>query len=89
MEIEALELQVEAVLPDGSSQPLLLIREPDPGWPTRYVFDTPHLLPGGSQIQVTATLPAGAERESVPSLFSSGAPVRLLVDYTSGAVLAN
>lgn len=89
MEIEALELQVEGVLPDGSSEPLLLIREPDPGWPTRYVFDTPHLLPSGSQIRVTATLPGGADRESVPSLFASDAPIRLLVDYTAGAASAN
>ena len=89
MEVEALELQVEGVLPDGSREPLLLIREPDPGWPTRYVFDTPHLLPAGSQIRVTATLPGGADRESVPSLFSSDAPIRLLVDYTSGAASAN
>ena len=89
MELEALELQVEGVLPDGSREPLLLIREPDPGWPTRYWFDTPHVLPSGSEIQVTATLRRGGSREAVSSLFSSGAPIRLLVDYTAGSVAAN
>jgi hypothetical protein len=89
IEIEALELQIEGVLPDGSREPLLLIREPDPGWPTRYWFDGPRLLPGGSQIEVTATLRPGADRVSVPSLFAHGAPVRLLLEYTSETREAN
>ncbi|MDA1092719.1 MAG: hypothetical protein O3A25_05555 [Acidobacteria bacterium] len=87
--LEALELQVEGILPDGSRRPLLLIREPDPAWPTRYWFDTPQVLPVGSQIEVTATLRRGAGRESVPSLFSSAAPVRILVDYTAASASAN
>ena len=87
--IEATELQIEGVLPDGSRQPLLLIREPDPGWPTRYWFDSPRSLPPGSQIEVTATLRPGADRETVPSLFAENAPVRLLLEYTTGAGAAN
>ncbi len=87
--VAASELQVEGVLPDGSREPLLLIREPDPDWPTRYWVDSPHALPSGSAIEVTATLRGGADQQAVPSLFSSTAPVRLLVDYTTGAAAAN
>ncbi|MBJ83785.1 MAG: hypothetical protein CL462_12875 [Acidimicrobiaceae bacterium] len=87
--VAATELQVEGVLPDGSREPLLLIREPDPGWPTRYWFDAPHALPSGSAIEVTATLRGGSDRQTVPSLFSSTAPVRLLLDYTTGAAAVN
>ena len=87
--IEAPELQIEGVLPDGSRQPLLLIREPDPGWPTRYWFDSPLSLPTGSQIEVTTTLQPGADRETVSSLFAEDAPVRLLLEYTTGAGAAN
>ena len=89
VELDARELQVEGVLPDGSRQPLLLIRDPDPGWPTRYWFDTPHVLPAGSAIEVTATLRGGANRETVPSLFASRAPIRLLIDYTAGGSAGN
>ena len=87
--VAASELQVEGVLPDGSREPLLLIRDPDPGWPTRYWFDSPRALPSGSAIEVVATLRGGADRQTVPSLFSSTAPVRLLVDYTTGTAAAN
>ena len=87
--IEATELQIEGVLPDGSRQPLLLIREPDPGWPTRYWFASPLSLPTGSQIEVTTTLQPGADRETVSSLFAEDAPVRLLLEYTTGAGAAN
>ena len=89
LEFEALELRIEGVLPDGSRQPLLLIREPDPGWPTRYWFDSPRSLPRDSRIEVRATLRLGADREPVPSLFAAGAPVRLLLQYTAGAGAAN
>ena len=89
VEVAATELRVEGVLPDGARQPLLLVREPDPGWPTRYWFDAPHALPRGSAIEVTATLRGGSDRRAVASLFSSDAPVRLLVDYTTGGGTAN
>ena len=85
VDIDAAELKVEGVGPDGSREPLLLIREPDADWPTRYWFDTPHILPTGSQIEVTATLRPGAERRAVSSLFASQAPVRLLLDFTSAS----
>ena len=87
--VEALELEVEGVLPDGVRVPLLLIREPDSGWPTRYWLDAPRSLPVGSQIEVSATLRPGANLQAVPSLFRASAPVRLLLDYTSAAGAAN
>ncbi len=77
------ELQVEGVRPDGSRQPLLLIREPDPAWPTRYWLEEPLDLPAGSAIEVTATLERGAGPGDVPSLFGSDAPMRLLIDHTN------
>ena len=84
--IAVAELQVVGSLPDGSSDPLLLILNPDSGWPTRYRFDTPHTLPSGSKIRVTATLQPSATTEALPSLFDSQAPVRLLLDVTTEIV---
>ena len=83
------ELQVEGVLPDGSIQPLLLIREPDPAWPTRYWLEEPLDLPAGSALQVMATLEPGARSETVPSLFASDAPLRLLLDHTGSPAAAD
>lgn len=76
------ELRVEGVLPDGSTRPLLLIRDPDPAWPTRYWLENPLDLPAGGALQVTAKLAPGARPEPVPSLFASEAPLRLLLDHT-------
>ena len=87
--VELSELQVVSTLPDGTSQPLLLIRDPDTNWPTRYWFDDPKGLPSGSEIAVTATLRPGASTETRPSLFGSDAPVRLLLDLTSNTTAAN
>lgn len=89
LELEVIELKVEGVRPDGSREPLLLIREPDTGWPTRYWFDSPQSLPRGSRVEVTAILRPGAKRETVPSLFAEDAPVRLLLEYSTGAGAAN
>ena len=83
--VSAGELRVEGVLSDGSKQPLLLIREPDPAWPTRYRLEEPLDLPAGSALQVTATLGRGADPASVPSLFGSDAPVRILLDHARQA----
>jgi hypothetical protein len=89
LEIESTELQIVGVLPDGSRHPLLLIREPDSIWPTRYWFESPQSLPRGSQIEVTATLRPGAAREPIPSLFAEDATIRLLLEYTAGADASN
>ena len=87
--VELSELQVVSTLPDGTSQPLLLIRDPDTNWPTRYWFDDPKALPFGSEIAVTATLRPGASTEARPSLFGSDAPVRLLLDLIPNTTAAN
>ena len=89
LEIESTELQIVGVRPDGSRQPLLLIREPDSGWPTRYWFESPQSLLRGSQIEVTATLRPGAAREPMPSLFAEDATIRLLLEYIAGADASN
>lgn len=87
--VSAGELRVEGVRPDGSKQPLLLIREPDPAWPTRYRLEEPLDLPAGSALQVTAALERGADSASVPSLFASDAPVRILLDHVRQASAAD
>ena len=87
--VGARELQVEGVLPDGSRRPLLLIREPDPAWPTRYWFEEPLDLPAGGALQVTATLQPGGGPGTLPSLFASDAPMRVLVDHAAPPAPAN
>ena len=91
IEIEAKDVQVVAVTPDGSRVPMLFLREPDTAWPTRYWFDAPVALPGGSTIEVEAIVHPGASHAPGRSLIGAdpGAPVRLLVDYASGGALAN
>jgi len=90
IELEALELRIEALFPDGSREPLLLIREPDPTWPTRYWLDSPKSLPRGSQIETSVTRRPGAGQKAVKSLFASNDdPVRLLIEYTSAVSTAD
>ncbi|MBM63782.1 MAG: hypothetical protein CL484_12620 [Acidobacteria bacterium] len=84
--IQASELQVTGTLPDGSTIPLLLIRNPDSDWPTRYLFDSPQQLPSGTEVSISAELAPGSDPTEVPSLFNSDAPVRLLLDVTTDAV---
>lgn len=80
------DMQVEAVRPDGTREPMLLLREPTGAWPTRYWFDRPIALPKGTQLEVAASLKPGADRVSAASLLAGapGAPVRLLMDFVSG-----
>ena len=40
-------LQVDAVRPNGTRQPILLLSGPTPQWPARYWFDGPHLFAQG------------------------------------------
>ena len=41
---------------------MLWLREPDRGWPTRFWFDVPLLLPAGTELEVMTRVDAGAER---------------------------
>ena len=89
--IEARDVRVVAVTPDGTRVPLLFLREPDTAWPTRYWFDAPIDLPAGSTIEVDALLHPGADQAPGRSLFGAdpAAPIRLVVDYASGTALAD
>ena len=89
--IEARDVRVVAVTPDGIRVPMLFLREPDTAWPTRYWFDAPIELPAGSTIEVDAVLHPGADLSSGRSLFGAdpAAPIRLVVDYAADAALAN
>lgn len=46
-------LRVEAVRPDGSREPMLLLTRPSPEWPARYWFQAPVALAKGSRIEVS------------------------------------
>jgi hypothetical protein len=46
-------LLAEAVLADGTTRPLIRLRNPDPGWPRTYWLDVPFPLPRGSRLRVT------------------------------------
>ena len=85
--IEARDVQVVAVTPGGIRVPMLFLREPDTAWPTRYWFDAPIDLPAGSTIEVNAILHPGADHTPGRSLFGadSSAPIRLVLDYATGA----
>ena len=89
--IEARDVRVVGVTPDGGRVPMLFLREPDTAWPTRYWFDVPVVLPAGSTIEVNAVLHPGGERAAGRSLFGAdpAAPIRLVLDYAAGAALAN
>ena len=91
IDIEAKDVQVIAVTPDGDRMPMLFLREPDTAWPTRYWFEAPMDLPAGSEIEIHAVLPPGANVTPGASLLGtdSTSPIRLLVDYASGDLQAN
>jgi len=91
IEIEAEEMQVEAVKPDGSRVPMLWLREPSSGWPTRFWFDSPMIFPAGTQLEVTTRLKPAAKRLTKMSLLGTdtSAPIRFLVDYVEGVAAAN
>ena len=91
VEVEAEEMQVEAVKPDGSRVPMLWLREPSSGWPTRFWFDSPVGLPRGTQLEVTTRLKPAAKRLTEVSLLGTdtSSPIRFLVDYVEGVAAAN
>lgn len=91
VKIEAFDVRVVAVKPDGSRVPMLFLREPASQWPTRYWFESAVSLPQGSQVEVLAQLKPGAVDLPGSSLISAAttAPMRFLVDFTSGLKAAN
>ncbi len=59
-------LQVDAVRPDGTRQPILLLSGPTPQWPARYWFDGPISLPKGSRVEVVVTAAATNDDDREP-----------------------
>jgi len=90
VDIESSELRVEAVTPTGDRVPMLWLREPDEGWPTRFWFDSPLSLPAGSRIEVTTALEPAPVRNPKPTLIGNRtAPIRFAIDYVTGTLPAN
>ena len=90
VDIESSQLQVEGVTPAGKRIPMLWLREPDTGWPTRYWFNTPIVLPAGSQIEVKAVLDPAAQRLRKSTLLGDDtAPIRFSIEYVSGLMTAD
>jgi hypothetical protein len=48
-------LLAEAVLADGTTRPLIRLRNPDPGWPRTYWLEKPLSLPKGSRLRVVSS----------------------------------
>jgi hypothetical protein len=46
-------LLLEALLPDGTTLPLIRLRNPDPTWPRTYRLEEPLSLPRGSELRLT------------------------------------
>ncbi len=90
VDIESSDLQIEAVRPDGKRVPMLWLREPDSGWPTRFWFNDPIMLPAGSQLEVTTWLDAAAKRRPRETLLGDAqAPIRFSIDYVAGRLPAD
>jgi hypothetical protein len=48
-------LLAEALLPDGTSVPLIRLRAPEPAWPRTYRLEEPLSLPKGSEVRLSVT----------------------------------
>ncbi len=57
----AREMKATATLPDGSTQPLLWIKDWDFNWQDSYVYKEPFTLPKGTRIDVTLTYDNSAD----------------------------
>ena len=91
VQIQTAHLQIEAELPDGSRQPMLLLRRPDPNWPTRFWFDEPMSLPRGTQLDVRVVPEPGASQLDTTAVLTgvtSDAPMRLMLNYVNGSSTA-
>ena len=83
-QIQAAQLQIEAVLPNASRQPILLVQRLDPSWPTRFWLDRPAHLPVGTQLDVRFVPDSGASQlHDVVILPGEAADwsMRLMLDY--------
>jgi Tol biopolymer transport system component len=62
----AKEMKAEATLPDGSTKPLLWIRDWDFSWQDGYVYKQPFTLPRGTRIDVNLTYDNSADNPRNP-----------------------
>src|SRR6478609_5938687 len=63
----AKEMKATATLPDGSTQPLLWIKDWDFNWQDRYVYKTPVLLPKGTRIETRLVYDNSADNPRNPN----------------------
>jgi hypothetical protein len=61
------EINATATFPDGSSKPLLWIKDWDFNWHDQYAFKDPVLLPKGTKIDVRITYDNSADNPQNPS----------------------
>ena len=71
----AKEMKATATLPDGTTQPLLWIKDWDFNWQDRYMYKTPVPLPKGTRIDVRLVYDNSADNPHHPS---PSAPKRVL-----------
>lgn len=63
----AREMKATATLPDGSSRPLIWIRDWDFNWQDSYVYKEPFTLPRGTRLDVTLTYDNSADNPRNPT----------------------
>jgi mono/diheme cytochrome c family protein/Ca2+-binding EF-hand superfamily protein len=66
MHVRGKAFKFEAVLPDGTRETLLDIPRYDFNWQLRYDYATPHFLPRGTTIKVTAVFDNSADNPANP-----------------------
>ena len=71
----AKEMKATATLPDGTTQPLLWIKDWDFNWQDRYIYKTPVPLPKGTRIDVRLTYDNSPDNPRHPN---PSAPKRVL-----------
>jgi hypothetical protein len=76
-------VQVEALLPDGTRQPILRLRHDRPHWERRYWFEHPIELPTGTRIDVTLR-PLASDPAPAPPQESPAGPVKIWLDVLEG-----
>jgi len=91
VDIEASELQVTAVTPDGQRIPMLWLREPDSGWLTRFWLKDPISAPDGTTLETRVILEPGATYAPSISILGKApsSPVRFSLGYVNGQISGN
>jgi hypothetical protein len=64
----AKQIRATATLPDGTSKPLIWIRDWDFNWQDQYIYKTPVALPAGTRIDVRFIYDNSAENPRNPSV---------------------